>query len=66
MAEIKALYRTASPVTANRVVFNIKGNDYRLVVEINFRKRIVWIKWFGTHADYDRLNVKEVQYVKDA
>ena len=53
-------------MTAKRVVFNSKGNDYRLVVEINFRKRIVWIKWFGTHADYDRLNVKEVQYVKDA
>ncbi len=66
MAQIKALYRTASPVTAKRVVFNVKGNDYRLVVEINFRKQIVWIKWFGTHADYDRINVKEVQYDKNS
>lgn len=66
MGQIKGLYRTASPVSAKRVVFNIKGNDCRLVVEINFRKRIVWIKWFGTHADYDRINVKEVAYDKDA
>ena len=66
MAEVKALYRTASPVSAKRVVFNIKGNAYRLVVEINFRKGIVWIKWVGTHAAYDRINVKEVKYVKDA
>ena len=64
MAEIKALYHTASPVTAKRVVFNIKGNDYRLVVEINFRKQIIWIKWFGTHADYNEIDVKEVKYVK--
>lgn len=66
MAEIKAHYGTASPVSAKRVVFNIKGNDYRLIVEVNFRKGIVWIKWIGTHADYDQIDVKKVAYVKDA
>jgi mRNA interferase HigB len=64
MARIKALYGTASVVSASRVVFNIKGNDYRLVVEVHFRKQIVWIKWFGTHADYDKISVKELKYVK--
>jgi mRNA interferase HigB len=49
-------------VTAERIVFNIKGNDYRLVVSVDFEKSIVWIKWIGTHADYDRIDVREVQH----
>jgi len=53
---------TASIVSADRVVFNIKGNDYRLVVAIDFEKSIVWVKWIGTHKDYDKINVKEVQH----
>ncbi len=61
-AEVKRLYRTASVVTAERVVFNIKGNDYRLVAAIDFEKAIVWIKWIGSHADYDRIDVKEVKH----
>ena len=48
-AQIKAKYRSASIVGNNRVVFNIKGNDYRLVVAVDFEKSIVWIKWIGTH-----------------
>jgi mRNA interferase HigB len=44
----------------NRVVFNIKGNDYRLVVRINYPYRIVYIRFLGTHAEYDRIDVKEV------
>ena len=61
-AEVKRLYRTASVVTAERVLFNIKGNDYRLVAAIDFEKGIVWIKWIGSHADYDRIDVKEVKH----
>ena len=61
-AEVKRLYRTASVVTAERVVFNIKGNDYRLVAAIDFEKGIVWIKWIGSRADYDRIDVKEVKH----
>jgi mRNA interferase HigB len=45
-----------------RVVFNIKGNDYRLIAAIDFEKGIVWIKWIGSHADYDRIDVKEVKH----
>lgn len=61
-ADVKRLYATASVVSADRIVFNIKGNDYRLVVSVDFEKAIVWIKWVGTHADYDRINVKEVEH----
>jgi mRNA interferase HigB len=60
-AEVKRQYASASIVTSDRIVFNIKGNDYRLVVAIDFEKQIVWIKWLGTHAEYDRINVKEVE-----
>jgi len=50
-ADVKRRYATASVVTAERIVFNIKGNDYRLVVSVDFEKAIVWIKWIGTHRD---------------
>ncbi len=63
-ADVKRLYRTASIVSADRVVFNIKGNDYRLVVAVDFEKSIVWIKWIGTHAEYDNIDVKTVSYEK--
>ena len=61
-ADVKRLYATSSIVSADRIVFNIKGNDYRLVVAVDFEKAIVWIKWIGTHRDYDRINVKEIEY----
>ena len=61
-AEVKSLYRTASVVTSERIVFNIKCNDYRLVAAIDFEKGIVWIKWIGSHADYDRVDVTKVQH----
>lgn len=61
-ADVKRLYATASIVSADRIVFNIKGNDYRLVVSVDFEKAIVWIKWIGTHQDYDRIDVKEVKH----
>jgi mRNA interferase HigB len=61
-AEVKALYKSASIVTADRVVFNLKGNDYRLVVAIDYVHSIVWIKWMGTHKDYDKIDVKKVEY----
>jgi mRNA interferase HigB len=60
--DIKRRYATASIVTAERVVFNVKGNTCRLVVAVDFEKGIVWIKWIGTHQDYDRIDVTEVDY----
>jgi len=59
-AKVKQKYGTASIVSHNRVVFNIKGNDYRLVVRINYPYRVVYIRFVGTHAEYDEIDVKEV------
>ena len=59
-AKVKARYRSASIVGGNRVVFNIKGNDYRLVAKINYRYRTVYVRFVGTHAEYDAINVEEV------
>jgi len=61
-ADVKRRYATASIVSAERIVFNIKGNDYRLVVAVDFEKAIVWIKWIGTHGEYDRIDVTEVRH----
>jgi mRNA interferase HigB len=61
-ADVKRLYASASIVSANRIVFNIKGNDYRLVVAVDFEKAIVWIKWVGTRKDYDRIDAKEIEH----
>lgn len=57
---IKAQYRNASICGNNRVVFNIGGNKYRLVVEVQYRAAIVWVKFVGTHAQYDRIDVETV------
>ena len=60
-ADVKRHYATASVVSAERIVFNIKGNDYRLVVAVDFEKGIVWIKWIGTQKAYDKIDVTEVR-----
>ena len=59
-AKLKERYPTASIIRGDLVVFNIKGNRYRLVARINFRRRLVFVKFFGTHKEYDRINVEEV------
>ena len=64
-ADIKRLYATASVVSADRIVFNIKGNSYRLIVSVDFEKSIVWIKWLGTHRDYDRIDARKVEHEKN-
>jgi mRNA interferase HigB len=61
-ADVKRSYATASIVSAERIGFNIKGNDDRLVVAVDFEKSIVWIKWIGTHKAYDRIDVTEVKH----
>jgi mRNA interferase HigB len=59
--ELKLLYPSISLVGDDRVVFNIGGNKYRLVVRIVFEFKVIQIKWFGTHRAYDRLDVKTIQ-----
>jgi mRNA interferase HigB len=61
-ADVTCRYGSASIVGDERVVFNIKGNSYRLVVAIDYRRQIVSIKWLGTHAAYDEIDVKTVKY----
>jgi len=58
----KKQYTSASIVGAGRVVFNIKGNDFRLVTGIGYRRSIVFIKWLGSHKDYDAIDVRTAHY----
>jgi mRNA interferase HigB len=58
--EVKANYANASILKHSRVVFNIAGNKYRLVVMINYKSAIVFIRFIGTHEEYDRINPEEI------
>jgi mRNA interferase HigB len=58
--DIKREYASASFLNENRVVFNIKGNTYRLIVKINYKYRMVWIRFIGTHAEYDKINAETI------
>jgi mRNA interferase HigB len=62
--ELKKVYGNACIVGDDRVVFNIMGNTYRLVVRIVFDYRAIQIKWFGTHAEYDKIDVVTIQHSK--
>lgn len=62
--ELKAVFGSASIVAGNRVVFNIKGNDFRLIVMVNFRKAAAYVIWFGTHKEYDKIDVATVPFKK--
>lgn len=59
-AVIKIDYPSASILPFNRVVFNIKGNTYRLIVKINYKVGVVWIRFVGTHDEYDKINAENI------
>jgi mRNA interferase HigB len=59
-SEIKAMYRSASILKRGRVVFNIGGNKYRLVVWFNYEKGIGFIRFMGTHKEYDKIDAETV------
>ena len=61
-AELKAKYKSASILSSKRVVFNIKGNDYRLIVDVEYKMKIVFVVWFGTHSEYNRIDPLKVNY----
>lgn len=60
--DIKEKYRSASILKGGRVVFNIAGNKWRLIVAINYERQIVFIKFIGTHAEYDKIDAETVQH----
>jgi len=59
-ADVKALYRSASILKDNRVVFNIAGNKYRLIVRINYDSKTVFVRFIGTHREYDKIDAEVV------
>lgn len=59
--DVKASFRNASILAGRRVVFNIKGNDHRLVVAVAYRFGAVYIKFVGTHAEYDLIDAGNVE-----
>ena len=59
-ADVKAAYRAASFLGGNRVVFNIKGNEFRLVVAVHYNRGLVFVRFVGTHQQYDRINAEDI------
>jgi mRNA interferase HigB len=62
--QLKGQYRNASVLSEKRVVFNIHGNTFRLIVDIEYSLKIVFIVWFGTHKQYDKIDATRISYVK--
>lgn len=59
-ADVRATFRTADFVAGNRVIFDVGGNRYRLVGKVNYRRRIIFIRFVGTHKSYDRVDPETV------
>ncbi|WP_026768316.1 type II toxin-antitoxin system HigB family toxin [Asinibacterium sp. OR53] len=62
--ELKAVYCNASILNKKRVIFNICGNKYRLIVDVEYRLKIVFIVWVGTHKQYDKIDAQKIDYAK--
>jgi len=60
--ELKAVYGNASIVANNRVIFNIKGNDFRLITSVNFRQLAAYVIWFGAHKEYDKIDAAKISF----
>ena len=56
-ADVKAAYRNASVVANNRIVFNVKGNDYRLIAAVHYNRGMMFVRFVGTHREYDKIDV---------
>lgn len=59
-ADIKDAYRSASFLANNRVVFNLKGNDYRLVAAVHYNRGMLYVRFIGTHGEYDRVDAARI------
>ena len=58
--QIKEEYPSASILNSNRIIFNIKGKNYRLIVKISFEDQMIWIRFIGTHSQYDKINANTI------
>lgn len=58
--DIKREYPSASILEDNRILFNIKGNHYRLIIKINYPYQMIWIRFIGTHAQYDKIDATKI------
>ena len=58
--DVKKEYPAASIIAGNRVVFNIRGNNYRLIVKINYDYQVVWVRFIGSHSEYDRIDAATI------
>jgi len=57
---IKTDYPSASFLENNRIIFNIKGNNYRLIIKINYKHQMLWIRFIGTHVQYDKIDANKI------
>jgi mRNA interferase HigB len=62
--ELKEVYNNASIVNNKRVIFNIKGNSFRLIVSVDFKRQAAYVIWFGTHQEYDKIDAAIVAYTE--
>ncbi|HAL82276.1 MAG TPA: addiction module toxin RelE [Mucilaginibacter sp.] len=62
--ELKEVYNNASIVNNKRVIFNIKGNSFRLIISVDFKRQSAYVIWFGTHQEYDRIDAATVAYTE--
>lgn len=62
--ELNARFRNTSVISGKRIVFNVHGNKYRLIVDIEYFLQIIFIVWIGTHAEYDKIDAKTIVYDK--
>lgn len=58
--DVKQDYPSASILVDNRIAFNIKGNNYHLIIKINYEYQMIWIRFIGTHAEYDKIDATEI------
>jgi len=65
-SDVKSSFAHASIVSADRVVFNIRGNNYCPVTYVDYRRSAVFIKWFGSHKEYDTIDVRTVHHEREA
>ncbi|MDB5090153.1 MAG: addiction module toxin RelE [Mucilaginibacter sp.] len=62
--ELKEVYNNASIINNKRVIFNIKGNSFRLIVAVDFERQSAYVIWFGTHKEYDKIDAATVAYIE--